>query len=469
MPSKYVVKPGDSLWTIAQKTGKDWLSVVAAYGGRDPNTIQPGETINLPSGRASEGSRSRAAVRAGVSATGRPGDVGAFSVSEQGGLIQSNFVPEVAAQRRAPDVINLAPHSAARAREDISPALRTTQYQQLSPGGRPLFPTVGRSTPSTAKAKAKAREAVSPLGPGVTYAERMAAYSRAFGAAASGAVGGIQTILSGAAGALPEPQEAITQAAINAVGSIGRTALQQYYGNVVPSVFESWPTQEQAAQQGPINRGARETPEAVTGVGYGRQGAPMFSQGPMAAGSPNYRPTIAVGGKNYYLYFNEAGQAGYSADARFKPGGNAVRADLGHFDSLVANGQKDTAMEIAQRRARFGQSGGLATQVFLVEQAIQGGRKPTYATENVFALIALRDGWAGTLEEYMYALGYIPDIVPGVWKLGTLTMAGGGGPIGGGSIFGSGGGGFGGRGGGGGATNRGGSGGNIMIDWRITA
>src|SRR3990167_6214442 len=447
MPSKYVVKPGDSLWTIAKKTGRDWLSVVAAYRGRDPNTIQPGEVINIPSGRASEGARSRAAARAGISATGRPEDVGAFSVNEQGGLVQSNFVPEVAAPRPAPDVINLAPHSAARAREQTSPALRTTQYPQLTPGGRPVFGTIRQAAaPSTAKAKAKAREAVSTLGPGVTYAERAAAYSRAFGAAASGAAGRTQAVLSGAAGALPEPQEAIAQAAINAVGSIGRTALQQYYGNVVPSVFESWPTQEQAAQQGPINRGARETPEAVTGVGYGRQGAPMFSQGPMAAGSPNYRPTIAVGCKNYYLYFNEAGQAGYSADARFKPGGNAVRADLGHFDSLVANGQKDTAMEIAQRRARFGQSGGLATQVFLVEQAIQGGRKPTYATENVFALIALRDGWAGTLEEYMYALGYIPDIVPGVWKLGTL---GAGGSVGGGSIFGSGGGGFFGGGGGG--------------------
>src|SRR3990167_7329271 len=124
MPS-YTVKPGDSLWTIAQKTGKDWLSVVAAYGGRDPNTIQPGEVINIPSGKASEGARSRAAVRAGVSATGRPEDVGAFSVSEQGGLVQSNFVPEVAASRAAPDVINLGTRSAARAREDTSPALRS--------------------------------------------------------------------------------------------------------------------------------------------------------------------------------------------------------------------------------------------------------------------------------------------------------------------------------------------------------
>ena len=469
MPSKYVVKPGDSLWTIAKKTGRDWLSVVAAYGGRDPNTIQPGEVINIPSGRASESARSRAAVRAGVSATGRPEDVGTYIVNQQGGLVQSNFVPEVATPRPAPDVINLAPHSAARAREQTSPALRTTQYPQLTPGGRPVFGTIRQAAaPSTAKAKAKAREAVSPLGPGVTYAERAAAYSRAFGAAASGAVGRTQAVLSGAAAALPEPQEAIVQAAINAVGSIGRTALQQYYGNVVPSVFESWPTQEQAVQQGPINREVRgvpaggaipiDTPESL-GL---YQGAPLFAG--------RYRPTIAVGGKNYYLYLNEQGQAGYSADARFKPGGNAVRADLSHFDNLVEQGQGDVAMEIAQRRARFGQSGGLATQVFLTEQAILGGRKPTYVTENVFALIALRDGWAGTLEEYMYAMGYIPDIVPGTWKLGTLSRAGGGGPIGGGSIFGGGGGGGGSGGrGGGGATSRGGSGGNIMIDWRISA
>ena len=102
MPSKYVVKPGDSLWTIAKKTGRDWLSVVAAYGGRDPNTIQPGEVINIPSGRASESARSRAAVRAGVSATGRPEDVGTYIVNQQGGLVQSNFVPEVATPRPAP-------------------------------------------------------------------------------------------------------------------------------------------------------------------------------------------------------------------------------------------------------------------------------------------------------------------------------------------------------------------------------
>src|SRR3990167_1204613 len=212
MPSSaYEVEAGDSLWTIAQKTGVDWATLVASYGGSNPNLIRAGEKIKLPSGRASENIRAAAIGWANSSPkAGAPDN-----------LIQSNFVPEVATRGRAPDVINLVPHGAARAREDTSPALRTTQYPQLTPGGRPVFGTIRQAAvPSTAKAKAKAREAVSPLRPGVTYAERMAAYSRAFGAAASGAVGGIQTILSGAAGALPEPQETKTQKTNKAIGSI---------------------------------------------------------------------------------------------------------------------------------------------------------------------------------------------------------------------------------------------------------
>ena len=459
MPSSsYEVKPGDSLWTIAQKTGKDWLTLVAAYGGKDPNTIQPGEKIRLPSGRASEGTRSRAAIWAGVSPTGRPEDVGRYSFDEQGNVVQSNFAPQLVSPTRAPDVDTQALEQffgAGRTPDADTKALE--QFFGAGPVGsraEPARSAVGRTAPTGAAA------ANIGLSANATVNERLASWSRVFGRAAQGAISAAEMIATGAANALPNPQEQVARAAITAIATVGKGAVQQYYGNFVPSIVDPWPTQEQAEQQGRAAQGQ---------VGRSQGASPSAAASAM-------RPTIEVGGKTYYLYSNEQGQAGYSADARFKPGSNEVRAMLSHYDNLVASGQEEAAMEIAQRRARFGQSGGLATQVFLVERSIANNPlhgKPTFATENVFSVIALRAGWTGTIEEFMYALDYVPDIIPGVWKLvDSRAGGGGGGSIGGGfggfGGFGFGGFGGGGRGGGGGGRG-GGTGGNIMIDWRITA
>ena len=49
--TKYKVKKGDSLWSIAQArygSGAKWKNIAAANPGMNPDKIQAGQTINLP-------------------------------------------------------------------------------------------------------------------------------------------------------------------------------------------------------------------------------------------------------------------------------------------------------------------------------------------------------------------------------------------------------------------------------------
>lgn len=46
--SSYVVRPGDSLWSIAQRYGTTVDNIIAVNNLQNPNTIYPGQIISIP-------------------------------------------------------------------------------------------------------------------------------------------------------------------------------------------------------------------------------------------------------------------------------------------------------------------------------------------------------------------------------------------------------------------------------------
>lgn len=267
MPSTKV-QAGESLWTIAKKKGVDWLSLVAANPQiSDPNLIQPGQQIRIPTERASEASRSRAAVRTGIS----PGGTAAVS-----GTVQASTLQQPAGLgsgwmgMSAPQIVS------------GTPAPQLTQPTQL------VSPYTGRRPAAEAPQKRQPTQLVSPYtgrtagGEAVptprklTYAETMAMASRMGAKAGGAAVRGAQSLLSAAASALPQPYEALAQGAIAAGGALGQQAIQGYYGKFIPSVYESW---------------GRRPPVTQTGPGQGRAGAPMF---PQASAAPGTQPSQLI-------------------------------------------------------------------------------------------------------------------------------------------------------------------------------
>ena len=47
-PTTYVVRPGDWIFQIARKLGKDPNAIIAANPGVNPSFIQPGQVLNIP-------------------------------------------------------------------------------------------------------------------------------------------------------------------------------------------------------------------------------------------------------------------------------------------------------------------------------------------------------------------------------------------------------------------------------------
>jgi len=299
----------------------------------------------------------------------------------------------------------------------------------------------------------------------LTYEQAVPVASKALAAGAGGIISAGASLASGAAAVLPAEQEAATKAAIAALASVGRTAVQSYYGQFIPRVFQSW---QRSASTPKVTEAV-----PLSGAG-GRTGAPMTPQGPIGSG-------FSIGGKMFHFQgYDQQGNPLYAAGG--SPGTNEAQATLSYLDRLSASpdpASNAAATEFAQRRSRFGQSGGLGVQVWMTEQSINEGRYPTYATERVFEVIAQRMGWQGTVQELMIYLGYQPappDYGPGVWYISGEAAAGGlAGGIGGGGFFS---GGYSGRSGGiGGGGGGSGSGGmrngpgfsNGMVDWRITA
>ncbi|MBI3760363.1 MAG: LysM peptidoglycan-binding domain-containing protein [Chloroflexi bacterium] len=47
-PSTYVVQPGEWIYQIARKLGKDPQAIIAANPGVDPNNVKPGQVLNIP-------------------------------------------------------------------------------------------------------------------------------------------------------------------------------------------------------------------------------------------------------------------------------------------------------------------------------------------------------------------------------------------------------------------------------------
>ena len=72
----YTVRPGDSLWLIAQRTGTTVADLAARDNISDPNSIWPGEVLQVPA--TSGGPDLAAALQSAVQAVG--GDAGRFGV-----------------------------------------------------------------------------------------------------------------------------------------------------------------------------------------------------------------------------------------------------------------------------------------------------------------------------------------------------------------------------------------------------
>jgi len=54
LPTKYVVKDGDTLWSIAQtyyKSGYNWVDIVNANSIVNPNSIEAGQTFSIPAAK----------------------------------------------------------------------------------------------------------------------------------------------------------------------------------------------------------------------------------------------------------------------------------------------------------------------------------------------------------------------------------------------------------------------------------
>lgn len=47
-PTTYVVQPGEWIYQIARKLGKDPKAIIAANPGIDPNHVNPGQVLNIP-------------------------------------------------------------------------------------------------------------------------------------------------------------------------------------------------------------------------------------------------------------------------------------------------------------------------------------------------------------------------------------------------------------------------------------
>ncbi len=54
-PGTVVVAPGESLWTISERTGVTVAALAAANGIRDPNRVQAGQVLRVPAGSGSPG------------------------------------------------------------------------------------------------------------------------------------------------------------------------------------------------------------------------------------------------------------------------------------------------------------------------------------------------------------------------------------------------------------------------------
>ena len=227
MPSTRV-QSGESLWSIAKRKKIDWLSLVAANPQiSDPNLIRPGQQIRLPTGRASEASRSRAAVRTGISPTGRAEDVGRYALDQQGSLVQTNLVPTVAQPLPAPEIRGplSRPTRGGRASQ-AQPAYLSRLDEQAqaglsAPGVQPFRNIPGPETRPTLAGRGPRR---------LTREGVTAITSRAGTAAARGA----QSILSAAASNylgqqlsnLPQPAEGIARGAAATAGTWGQELLR---------------------------------------------------------------------------------------------------------------------------------------------------------------------------------------------------------------------------------------------------